>query len=174
VEESPETRELSFEDWVELIATSARTEFKPAAKRSVFDHDQFDDTGAGGEGLLWARVIRRTGALLSHVPVVYYDVGDDRRRLTTEAELLARAPANARIARAWLTEVGPTMRTIDRGAWRRLVLAAAVYSAAAGEDTRLAEYDELEPRDRAILGLIRHTPRTVLAGAFRVLKALSR
>jgi glycosyltransferase involved in cell wall biosynthesis len=168
------TLKLSFEEWVRLLATSSRTEFKPAVRTAVFTRDRFDDTGAAGEGLLWARVIRRYGAVLSHDPVVLYDNDPGRSRLTSQTDLLARAPANARIARAWLEEIGPATRAVDVRAWEHLLLAAAVYSNLAG--------DRFDPsiglagasiRIRLMLGVARHAPGPLLRTAFRLRRALS-
>lgn len=173
VPESARTRELSFEDWVRLFAGAERAEFKPVARTCVFRHDAFDDTGASGEGLLWARVIRRHGALLSYDPIIYYDVDEGRPRLTSASELLARSGANARIASAWLNEVGPTMRTIDHDAWRRLVIGAAVYAGLAGEHKAFSVPARLDMRDQLLVGLIRRVPRPLLLRTFQLLKARS-
>jgi glycosyltransferase involved in cell wall biosynthesis len=168
---SPKSRQITFEEWVRLLATLARTEFKPAVRTSMFAHDRFDDIAASAEALLWARVIRQHGAVLSYEPVVFYDTQPGRPRLTTAAELLARAPSNARVARAWLDEVGETMRSIDRRAWERKVIGAALYSALAGD--RVPRTDGVSARTAALLGVIRRTPRPVLATGFRLAKGTS-
>jgi glycosyltransferase involved in cell wall biosynthesis len=165
---SPSSRHISFEEWVRVLASSPRTEFKPAVRTSVFASDRFDDTGAGGEGLLWARLIRRAGAVLSYEPVVFYDTQPGRSRLTSPTELLARAEANARVARAWLDEIGVPMRSIDKRAWERLVISAALYSALAGDPAVIAP--GTSARTSLVLSLIRRTPRPLLASGFRLLK----
>jgi hypothetical protein len=167
-----DAEQITFEDWVRVLAESARTEFKPAVRKAGFEEDRFDDTGAGGEGLLWARLIRRHGAVLSREPVVFYDAHTDRPRLTSSAELLARAPANARVARAWLGEIGPTMRSINPPAWERLVLSATLYSELAGDGASpRVDRGSVSARTAFLLGLMRHLPRPVLAGGFRLLKS---
>jgi glycosyltransferase involved in cell wall biosynthesis len=119
-----EPRKTPYAEW---LARYVNTELKPVARRTVFDRHEFVDTGASGEGLLWGRVIREFGAVVSGLPVVLYDV-ESEGRLTSPRVLLERADANARIAERWIDEFGEDLWLHARPRWVAAVRALVTYS----------------------------------------------
>ncbi len=115
--------EMTYTEW---LTGRFAGELKPAARRSVFRKEAFDDTGAGGEGLLWGRIIRDHGAVVSLSPVAVYEVGHPER-LTSRGGLVAHAQANAGIAVAWLALFGDDLRDVARPRWRVRMAAAVLW-----------------------------------------------
>ena len=150
--------------------TDGPLELKPVVRRRVFDTHQFEDTGAGGEGLLWGKLLRERPALVGATPTVLYDASAPDR-LTDPAVLLARAPANAYVAERWLEEFGDEMRRANPQRWLRDLKAAVFYLVVAGRrrDARtLVGRHRTEPRDRATLLALTSAPKWLLRASFRL------
>lgn len=156
--------ELSYVEWLQGRFAG---ELKPAARRAVFEGEAFEDTGAGGEGLLWGRIIRDHGAVVGASPVVFYDVGHVER-LTSRTGLLARAQANAGIAARWLELFGDDLHDAARPRWRGRVAAAVVWCGLGRQRTtarRLAGDARLTPSERVVMRAMAITPRIGLRAA---------
>jgi glycosyltransferase involved in cell wall biosynthesis len=161
------TWHASYEDW---LCGRWDGELKPVARRALFRRDAFDDTGAGGEGLLWGRVIRETGALVSARPVVFYDTGHGRR-LTDPAELIRLSRANAAVAEAMLAEFGADLARVDPARHRGRVLAAVTYNVLSGRRRRALAVVRrhgapLSRAGRALAAVPLMLPRAVLRALF--------
>lgn len=118
----------TYDDWLD---GRFDVELKPMVRRRVFERYGFPDTGAGGEGLMWARIIRDHGALVDGRPIIRYDT-KSVSRLTSAVGLLTHAEANSRIADAWLEAFGADVRVRNPRRWARRVLAAATYHVVCG------------------------------------------
>jgi glycosyltransferase involved in cell wall biosynthesis len=158
---------ISYQEW---LARYLDYELKPVARREVFDCFRFEDTGAGGEGLLWGKIVRRSGAVVSGTPVVFYDLTGENR-LTTPAVLLARARANAFIANRWLEEFGDDVRDAAPDKWRASIRAAVVYNLLASHRDRArsllrAHRQSLSLIHRALLRAAVVMPRGVVEFGF--------
>jgi glycosyltransferase involved in cell wall biosynthesis len=145
--ETPPTP-YSYEDWLD---GRFDVELKPMIRRSVFQRYRFPDTGAGGEGLMWAKVIRDRGALVDGRPIIRYDT-KSVGRLTSAVGLLAHAEENARIAAAWLENFGDDARVRNPRNWARRVLAAATYHLISGERSKAQHFFRSVPTGLLTLG----------------------
>lgn len=163
--DTPVTR-IDYEAW---LGGELAGELKPVARRDLFDGYRFENTGAGGEGLLWGRVIKELGAIASGEPIVRYNVGH-QKRLTSVSGLIERAECNALIADRWLELFGEDQRRVAPTAWVNRVLAAAFYHALSAHPSdvrRLAHADGLPPRQRAVIASLSVMPRPILRAIFR-------
>jgi len=158
---------VGYGDW---LRGRLDLELKPVVRRTLFDRARFDDTGAGGEGLLWGRVIRERGAIVSATPVVLYDTTGSER-LTEPRELVRRSAANAAVADLWLREFGADVLAVDRDRYRTRLGAAVVYNLLAGRRRRAGRHlrtawRALPPRDRALFSALLALPAPVARALF--------
>jgi hypothetical protein len=158
-------------DYVQWLAGRFEGELKPVVRRELFPDYHFPDTGASGEGLLWARVIRDRPALVSATPVVEYDT-THLERLTSGPGLIKRAEQNARIADAWLEEFGADLRAADARRWAQRVLASAMYHVLCGRGAHARAVVATAPRslcsrrDRIAVLVASHLPVTLARALF--------
>jgi len=127
------TAVCTYDDW---LAWRFAIELKPVVTRELFNSYSYDDTGAGGEHLLWTRVIRDRGAVVSKRPIVRYNNDASVNRLTSAAGMLTRAPENAAIADRLLSEFGADIRRSSQHEWARRMVAAATYHLLSGDRER--------------------------------------
>jgi glycosyltransferase involved in cell wall biosynthesis len=125
----------TYADWLD---GRFEVELKPMVRRSVFQRYRFPDTGAGGEGIMWAKIIRDHGALVDGRPIIRYDT-KSVGRLTSAASLLAHGEENSRIADEWLANFADDVRARNPRRWARRVLAAATYHVICGRRSRARE-----------------------------------
>lgn len=160
---------VTFDDW---LVGRFQGELKPVARRALFERHQYEDTGSSGEGLLWARVIRESGAIADGTPVVLYDDVAGEDRLTSVTQRLARAGENARVAEQILTELGPDLLRLDPPRWGERWRAAVVYNVLAGRRgrarglLRIAPEGAVSPRTRMVTVIFAYTPRRLLQVSF--------
>lgn len=110
-------------------------ELKPVTRRRVFHGDAYEDTAASGEGILWGRVVRRSGALASGGPIVAYNT-DHLERLTSAYGLVSRAVQNADICERFLAEFGADLRSVAPARYAERAQATAVYHLMCGRRRR--------------------------------------
>ena len=172
VEPTMPTMPIDYRRW---LGGEFSVELKPVVHRDLFAQRQFEDTGAGGEGLLWGQVIRDLGALAVGSPIVRYNVGH-AERLTSPSGLLERSELNAAIADRWLELFGADQRRYAPRAWHSRVMAAAFYHAVSGHRPhvlRLAQTQGLATHDRAAITALVAMPRPALRTMFRIRSRLS-
>jgi hypothetical protein len=166
--------DVTITDWLQASTPAGpiRGDLLPVVAREVFARHRYDDTGVGGEGLLWARLIREQGAVVSGKPVLRCTTDGGRHRLTSAATQLSYASENAAVGAAWLEEIGEELRACNTRRWAQRVIVAAGWELMSGQRraavARLADAARLtrSPSLAAVRVAMAIVPRSLARLAF--------
>ena len=140
--------QLTISEWLQgsIAGGIIRGDLLPVVARELFVQDAYDDTGVGGEGLLWGRLIREHGVVVSGKPVLRSTGDSGLDRLTSAWIQLSYTSENASVAARWLDEFGEELLACSPRRWEGRVIAAAAWELMAGE--RRAAMRRLREADR--------------------------
>jgi hypothetical protein len=168
-----EEGDVALDDY---LAEQVAGELMPVVSREVALLHPYPDTGAGGEGILWGRLIRRYGAwATTDVFVVRHTDAADR--LTAADVQIERAAQNAAIQEAYLAEFGVDLLRCASGVYERRVAAAMVYHTMSGSRNQARGVDARYPGPRSAMRYaargFSYLPPAVARSVFRAYRTLA-